>query len=327
MLQYLIIQLCDTSTSFCHYNNNNHTPKLISLDDLMSGIKFAMKQNLMIQFLYPDYELPTQYKDVINSIDHNDIVSSTCEDIMLRENADIVVLSDWTAISYYTFNKDSIYVLRTSKKDLFDHYLFLKDTINRVYRLNIVLTDVESFSDSDSKQYNEILSVLADEISNLFNNGDGVQLNVLTDRIVLNKMNNCEAGNHHLTLAPDGKLYVCPAFYSESQNLHEQYVECYSCIGELRSEVNIPNANLYKLEYSPLCRTCDSYHCKRCIWLNKKLTLEVNTPSHEQCVISHLERNNSRKLLDKIRNTNQSLSSISIPEIEYLDPFDNRKEW
>ena len=62
-------------------------------------------------------------------------------------------------------------------------------------------------------------------------------------------------------------------------------------------------------------------------WLNKKTTLEVNTPSHEQCVISHLERNGSRELLESIRNQYDSLSDIEIPPIGYLDPFDNRKEW
>ena len=59
----------------------------------------------------------------------------------------------------------------------------------------------------------------------------------------------------------------------------------------------------------------------------EKLTLEVNTPSHEQCVVSHLERNMSRDLLEKIRNSNENLSGIEIPAIDYLDPFDNRKEW
>lgn len=328
MLQYLIIQLCDTSTSFCHYNNDKVKPHLISLDDLRDGVKFAMKQNLMIQFLYPDYELPVEYKNVINSIDHNDIVPSTCEDSSLRDNADIVVMSDWTALRYYDFRDDSIYVLRTSKNDLFDRFNFIKDVLKKVYRLNIVLTDIESFTDSDFKKYNKILSGLADEVAESFINESGVQLNVLTDRIVLSRMNNCEAGNSHLTLTPDGKLYVCPAFYTEHRVNHdEKYPEYDFCLGKPQSEVTIPNANLYKLEYSPLCRTCDAYHCKRCVWLSKKLTQEVNTPSHEQCVISHLERNMSRGLLDKIRNSNESLSAIEIPEITYLDPFDNRKDW
>ena len=70
MLQYLIILLDDTSTSFCYYNNKSKS-KLISLEDLKVGIMYAMKENLMIQFVYPNYELPEIYKDVINSTHHN----------------------------------------------------------------------------------------------------------------------------------------------------------------------------------------------------------------------------------------------------------------
>ena len=52
MLQYLIIQLDDTSISYCHYENTKDKSKLIGLDDLKAGILFAMKENLMIQFVY-----------------------------------------------------------------------------------------------------------------------------------------------------------------------------------------------------------------------------------------------------------------------------------
>ena len=62
MLQYLIVQLCDTSTSYCNYENPPKKQHLISLDDLKAGIFFAMKENLMLQFVYPDKELPMSYK-------------------------------------------------------------------------------------------------------------------------------------------------------------------------------------------------------------------------------------------------------------------------
>lgn len=43
MIQYLIIQLDDTSTSFCYYENSGKARRLIALDDLKAGIFFAMK--------------------------------------------------------------------------------------------------------------------------------------------------------------------------------------------------------------------------------------------------------------------------------------------
>ena len=86
--------------------------------------------------------------------------------------------------------------------------------------------------------------------------------------------------------------------------------------------VEIKNAQLYQLSHSPLCRICDCYHCKRCVWLNRKTTFEVNIPSHEQCVISHHERNTARDL-----QINTQLFDNEIKEIDYLDPFDVREQW
>ena len=74
MLQYLIILLDDTSTSYCHYNNERTERKLISLEDLKAGIFFGMKENLMIQYVYPSHELPAEYSEVLESIDHSKIM-------------------------------------------------------------------------------------------------------------------------------------------------------------------------------------------------------------------------------------------------------------
>ena len=148
MLQYLIILLDDTSTSYCHYDNYNVKSRLISLDNLKAGIFYAMKENLMIQFVYPDFELPQEYKEVINTIDHSVIVSSLCEDTVLKEDADVVVMHDWDRVEKFQFNIDISYVLRTTKSDLFDKYSILIPFLGMVRRWNIVITDVESFTDT-----------------------------------------------------------------------------------------------------------------------------------------------------------------------------------
>lgn len=56
MIQYIVILLDDTSTSFCHYTNGNTKRRLIPLQTLKDGIRFAMKENLNIQFVYPNYK-------------------------------------------------------------------------------------------------------------------------------------------------------------------------------------------------------------------------------------------------------------------------------
>lgn len=53
------------------------------------------------------------------------------------------------------------------------------------------------------------------------------------------------------------------------------------------------------------------------------MTREINTPSHEQCVMAHYERNASRDLLTELGNIYPDyLSEMDIPMINYLDPFD-----
>ena len=144
---------------------------------------------------------------------------------------------------------------------------------------------------------------------------------------MLDKMNNCNAGWKSITLAPDGKYYVCPAFYLPKENENYGLGKSKFSIGDLVNGVDIKNSQLYKLSFAPLCRDCDAYQCRRCIWLNRKMTYEVNTPSHEQCVVAHLERNASRELLISIRKHGVFLPEMNIKNISYLDPFDVKKEW
>ena len=316
MLQYLIILLDDTSTSYCHYESRKNERSLIPLDTLKQGIRFAMMENLMIQFVYPDYELPKEYRAEIESIDHSKIKQT-------GDDADVQVLNGWG------FPKDRIevpLVLRTTKVELFIRYKELKDILTKAPRLNIVIMDVGTFADEDFNTYKNVLKELSQYVEQLYADGRSPQLNLLTDRMMLNDMNNCGAGETNITLAPNGKFYVCPAFYYEDEA---------DSIGDLNASdfhaadsLDIKNKQLYQFDHAPICRHCDAYQCKRCVWLNRKTTLEVNTPSREQCVVAHLERNASRELLNNIRKHGAFLSEQEdIKELDYLDPFDKREEW
>lgn len=332
MIQYLVILLDDTSTSYCHCTNYKRESKLISLENLKSAIFFAMKENLMIQYVLPEYELPIEYKEVMNSIDSHLIVSSTCEDRNATDAADVIVFDSWTGLDYWNFDKGQSYVLRTTKEDYFDRYLILKVAFEKALRINVVFTDVDTFTDADFEAYKQTLEVLSLSIVKEYAKGHYVQFNLLTDRILLKEMNNCGAADSNITLAPDGKFYVCPTFYYDGVcdgtevSLGDVCQKGFS-IGSLREGLDIKNSQLYKLDHAPLCRNCDAYQCNRCIWLNRRTTLEVNTPSHEQCVMAHIERNAARKLLADIRILGAFISGQEIKEIDYLDPFDVKKEW
>ena len=307
MLQYLIILLDDTSTSFCHYQNTKKERRLIPVDTLRKGIRFGMMENLMIQYVYPDFELPAEYAEVIESIDHSKIKP-------IKDDADIIVIENIKDVK-----ADVPVVWRTDKQQLLAHEEEVVTALENVPRLNIVLTDMDSFKDEDFESYKALLGRLSSKIEQMFVEGNAPQLNLLTDRMMLKEMNNCGAGDTSITLAPNGKFYICPAFYYEDESDN---------VGDLEVGLDIKNKQLYKLAYAPICRHCDAYQCKRCIWQNRKMTLEVNTPSHEQCVVSHLERNASRELQKSIRKHGTFLPEMGdIKELDYLDPFDKRDEW
>lgn len=318
MLKYLIIQLDDNAVSFCHYQRYHTQRNLIPLEILKEGIKWSMKENLTIQFIYPNYEIPEDYKMEISKTFHADIVPGGCKDFQLVENADVVVFDGIKEVNNFSFRKDQTYAVRISFHSFLDNQKWLYSILPKVERVNIVLTDIISISKEEELSYAEALEILSKKVTEEFRQGHGVQINLLTDRILLDDMNNCKAGEETIALCPDGNFYICPAFYEEK--------EISFSIGDPYKGLNIKNPQLYKISHAPICRICDAYQCRRCIWLNKKSTLEVNTPGREQCVVAHIERNASRNLLAMLRELGTFLPGKEIPDLSYLDPFEKLQE-
>lgn len=330
MLQYLVILLDDTSVAYCHADNPLKKRNLIPVETLKKGIIFGMKQNLMIQYVFPDYELPKEYVDVLESIDNIKIypINHKSPVLIEEDNVSDVEVADFIPEKVESKNL----VLRLK----FSEILAKKDEISKLFgndfRLNICITDVEKFTDEDIIKYQELLKYWNAILLNLYKKSKTPQINILTDRMLLDKMHNCDAGVNNITLAPNGKFYLCPAFYYDEKTtvfnqLNHHKPSSDNSVGDLENGLNIPNPQLLKLDHAPLCRNCDAYQCRRCIWLNRKLTWDNNTPSHQQCIMSHIERNASRDLLNKIREIGEFMPEIDIKEINYLDPFNVRKEF
>lgn len=315
MLKYLVVQLADDAVSYCHYDNISKSEQFISADTLKAAIRFGMVENLNIQFVYPQRALPEGYDAIIESIDHTKIMPCTTPN---TESADIVVCNTIAEVKACKLRKEQIVILRICRMDINELETVYDEIKDRCARLNVVITDIDKFTDSELDSYKAVLAKLGNKVQQDIVNGGNMQLNLLTDRLTLKAMNNCNAGDEVVTLMPNGKFYPCAGFYYD--NPDEDF-------GDLIRGVQIKNRQLFKLGYAPICRHCDAYHCRRCVWLNRKTTFEVNTPSHEQCVVTHLERNKSGQILTDIRKEYEFAPEITIPEIDYLDPFDKRKEW
>lgn len=308
MLKFMIVQLCDSSVSFCHYMQGEKL-NLIPLKKLEDGLLWAIKHGLDIQVLYPKHKLPEEYSALLGKFPHVRIVSEKSSDKDIR---DIIVLDGWNSIFGLSSPIEQPVVLHSTYHEFVRHHQRLGENLYKYTRLNIVFTDMHLFSDADMPEYEKALSSLSDSIWHLYRSDKIVQLNLVTDRIMLSKMNNCNAGVENITLAPDGKFYPCGAFYLDKS---------YS-IGNPTDGLSIANSRLYQLEYAPICRICDAFHCKRCVWLNRKSTLEINTPGHQQCVMAHIERKVAKRLLERIRKFGDFAPEVVIPDINYNDPFE-----
>ena len=313
-LQYLVVLLDDTSMAYCHAENPLTERCLMPLDTLRKAILFGMKQNLMIQFVYPDYELPTEYNELIETIDHVKIG----REVKIFNSVPQHIAGDNV-------------VLRLSVAEFIERQYDIATLLPQAKRLNICLTDIENFKDEQIEDYKRALATLNTILLNLYKSAKQPQFNLITDRLQLTEMHNCEAGVGNITIAPNGKFYLCPAFYYDEQmgisnRMNYKTKDASRSVGDLEQGIDIPNKQLLQLDHAPLCRICDAYHCNRCIWLNQKLTWDNNTPSHQQCVISHLERNASRDLQMKMQEVGYRFEN-EIKEINYLDPFDVKEEW
>lgn len=314
MLQYLVILLDDTSVAYCHANNPLKERNLIPLETLRKAILFGMKENLMIQYVFSLYELPKEYNELIESIDH------------VKIGRDVAVYDEIPS----TVNAGNV-TLRLTIETFIEKIHEISVILPQIGRLNICLTNIEDFNDGLIDRYKEALSTLNALLINLHNMDRKPQINILTDRLTLKEMHNCGAGDTNITLAPNGKFYLCPAFYYDEKagvnnRLNHYKPSSERSVGDIDTGLQIPNPQLLKLDRAPLCRICDAYHCNRCVWLNQKMTWDINTPSRQQCIIAHLERNAARDYQQQLGTEKFSADTI-IKEIQYLDPFEVRKKF
>ena len=232
MLQYLVILLDDTSVAYCHAENPLRERNLIPLDTLKKAILFGMKENLMIQYVYPDYDLPEEYNEVIESIDH------------VKIGRDVAVYSE-VPKSIAAENA----VLRLSIADFIAKQYDIAAILPQVTRLNICLTDTETFKDEQAEDYKKALATFNAVLINQYKAGKQPQLNILTDRLQLKEMHNCGAGDSNITIAPNGKFYLCPAFYYDekmgiSNRLNHHKPSSERSVGNLETGLQISNPQL-----------------------------------------------------------------------------------
>jgi CXXX repeat peptide maturase len=315
-LEYIIVLLDNCAPSFCYYDNSSRdtaSSEQMSLAHFEAIVQFAKSHSYKLTILHGEKDLSEPYRNVLKSVEYATIKPFSNKDSDPNTIYTIDYDGDDNVFNELKPGKGNNILLRLKSTYIPDLKIIIKKYSHCFTRLNLFFTDIETFSEEKSDEYKHQLKDIKDVLYEYYLTGNHIELNFLTDRMLLDQMNNCDAGIKHITFAPNGKFYLCPGFYYDNED---------DTIGTLETGIEIKNSQLLALENAPVCNICDAFHCKRCIYLNRKMTLEINTPSRMQCILSHLERNVSKDLSDLLRKNPLFSNFRSIKEIDYLDPFD-----
>lgn len=206
-------------------------------------------------------------------------------------------------------NGFSTSILLINKENIDKIPVFLEKLSKNKTRINIILQDVNQWQEEDMSNYNKQLDKIVNMVSAIREDGGDVEINTITDPLSRKEHCGCDAGESTITLAPDGNLYICPAFYFDQID---------KPIGNIEDGINKEFSTMkLNMSDSALCKECDAYQCKQCKYLNKKYTGEYKISPKNQCIVSNLEKNKSEKL--KINQ--QEWKDINIKDIANIDPL------
>jgi CXXX repeat peptide maturase len=306
MLTHLLVLLDTAAPSFCYYPSGPRPGGIMPPAVLAETIAFARRHSLALVLLHGETPLPADCQNLIAAVGHAAIVPAALAG-RYPDAVPVLLAGRDDPAAIPGVRKQLI--LRLPRERLADMAAAAQACLGRCARLNLYPLDIDRYTDHDIALYKRQLGLVADLLAARYRQGDLPEINLISDRMLLSRMNNCDAGAVHLTVAPDGRLHICPGLLAAGS------------VGSLADGIAIANARLLALENAPICACCDAWHCKRCIYLNNKTTLEWNTPSRQQCLLAHLERDAARLLQQRLADLPAFARQAPIPALDYLDPF------
>lgn len=309
----LYFLLSDDYVSYCSYDNKDKAISEFSNETLIKGLKFAHHHFYKPVFVHSKSNFSFENQKDFEGYEILHIVPAEFMNQAIASNLkEILPVYNLKNLSAYDKKLDNL-IFNISASEI--KYLFdsVKILLSRTNRINVNITDLNK--NFDELEYKRQMAQIKDLISNI-DKDQGIlkEINLLTDILFINSHDNCKAGHKTFVLAPNEKLYTCCAVYSN---------EADSNIGNLDEGIIVDyDARLYEIKNSSICRLCDAYQCKNCVYTNRLYTKEVNVSPSFQCRKSHIERLVSSALLEQINHSTKFRWNIDkqINDLGYLDP-------
>lgn len=301
--------LSDDYITYCQYENTNASVNYMQGSTIRDGLIYARNNFFNPIFVHSKSEFSFKNVNDYNAFRIHHIVPAK----FYKEAAN---LKDYILV----FEKDDLNLdvneltecqLNVNSHDIANLFIYTKELLKKAKRVNINIINLDRhFENEYHNQLTAIVNHLA-ELNSLKNNH--YEINLLDDLITevqkkYPEHKNCKAGDRSFGLAPDGKFYVCSAYYSTKPDQD---------IGNIQEGfTKFKGQHLYKSEYQPICKTCDVYSCLNCVYLNESETREVNISPSYQCRKGLIEKEAGGVYMKLMYGTSKILP------VEYHDPIE-----
>lgn len=284
--KYLFVMLADNSVPICNYEGCENENIVLGEDKLAEIAEYCISNFVTPVIMHSNNTKHSQIAnnifdklDYINIYRHNNITSYFQRDIIFH---DISSIKDQK-----TNGSSCILKITTSEFNMLSEAV--KCALKYFERVNIQW--IYSLEEIDFEMYYRQLEKVVDELIEYYKLGHFKQVNVITDDILNKNRTNCNFGYNNFVMAPNEKIYDCPAMYYKGE---KQNADCLS-------ELQFANSKIYNITSNPICKQCDLKHCKWCFHFSKEITGEYSSPSSVQCKISQIERKSTNDFYEKLR--------------------------
>ena len=174
------------------------------------------------------------------------------------------------------------------------------------------------FTEDDLLLYKKQVDLVSKNIVNQWKNGPRININIITHGIYKDYSGSCNSGLNKATLGPDGRFYLCPAFYYDDL-LRDKYV-----IGDLNKGIINNFTHLCNYNKNIGCRECGATHCNHCIYLSIKSTREFCVAPEIICIKSNIERMQMVKFYNAVKDLvagKTPLLNENMDTRDYYDPL------
>lgn len=307
MKKTMLFLLGDDFVDFCSYGNQSVSSRKMDKSTLEKGLKFAGENFYHPVFLHSVSEDTNFEPEILKDYEITHIRPAAQYERFYPEDADSIPVFTLDSLKYDAGEKTNV-ILTVKQNEISDLSGAVSELLNRYDRVNLKISNQNTAF--YFKEYKEQLQKIKDEIVRIYRE-EGIlkEVNAITDILFSEHHEICGAGDTLLAYAPDGKFYVCPAFYAEKKE----------AAGNLKDGILLKNRHLYTQEYAPLCSCCDAYQCENCIFINKMNTWEVNVSPDFQCIKAHVERDIACELYEELKTEIDFPNRIR--KTAYIDPY------